>query len=424
MVPTSVPVSSSPATVTAQAASPVEMDPAELDAEGITRVGAMNINDALDAAVARAASPENNNDDDDGATAQQDLGGGVPPPPPVDDGPAVSTAAPTAPLGPPWTGGEKSKDDTTTTTHMPEVFKHAAEKLNPVAAKMKTAAAAAATTFNATVVPKTAAVGAEVRQGWKNNFMPGLNSGGARMASFFGKVGEKMKETNSKLREKNDTFRKMGDGLSHGASTTFEAMKTGGAELRTEIKHAAAEVRSAAAEVIYPGVSAAPAPGVPPLANFDFPLDKATTGAETKKSPGAAAAAAAEQELKAETAAADAHLGATATTSDAQLSASSSTSSAGTAGAVTAGNPAGAAAAALASAPTDPGGVLRVPLEQLAAWEAHTKPVPYAVLACCHWLSAAGLQTEGIFRGEGSRPAVERLVGAVRVESSCDPYIA
>ena len=43
-------------------------------------------------------------------------------------------------------------------------------------------------------------------------------------------------------------------------------------------------------------------------------------------------------------------------------------------------------------------------------WEAYTKPVPYIVLACCHWLSVAGLHTEGIFRSEGSRQSVERLV--------------
>ena len=41
-------------------------------------------------------------------------------------------------------------------------------------------------------------------------------------------------------------------------------------------------------------------------------------------------------------------------------------------------------------APEDPGMVLGVPLETVAAWDSHAAPVPRVILAATHWLSAAG----------------------------------
>lgn len=426
-----VPTSSSPATVHAEA-SPKMLD---ADASGIS---AMDLNGAMnDAASLDERVTEDPVDAIAKKGANEEASAGAPNLAPGVAAVAATPNVPSSTSTPPLSLGtdDKPMKAGAVVPDVPEVLKQVKGKLNPVAAKMRTMAAAASTaasTFNERVVPKTTASMNEVREGWKKNVAPGLVSGGARVTSFFGKVGEKMKETNSKLREKNDAFRKVGDRLSYGASSTFEAFKTGGAELRAEIKNVTAEFRSAASDVM--SQSAAPARGVPPLARFDSPPD-GERAAVRGKSSAAAAAAAASEELRAETAAADAHL--TAGSADPSVVAAGAESApanehalsvgTGTASVVTAGDPAGVAAAALASAPPEPGGVLNVSLEKLAAWEAHAKPVPYLVMACCHWLSVAGLQTEGIFRSEGSRLAVERLVDKFQRNSTslipvgCDP---
>ena len=73
-------------------------------------------------------------------------------------------------------------------------------------------------------------------------------------------------------------------------------------------------------------------------------------------------------------------------------------------------------------APSPPRGVIsRDALAfQVATWEAHTKPVPRAVLACVHWLACAACTTEGIFSREGNAAAVDKLVAAFEKGSNTD----
>ena len=60
-------------------------------------------------------------------------------------------------------------------------------------------------------------------------------------------------------------------------------------------------------------------------------------------------------------------------------------------------------------------------------WEGYSKPVPYIVLACCHWLSLAGLQSVGIFRADSSQASVDKLTArfvkdpTTLLPVGCDP---
>ena len=187
-------VPTSPATVPAQAAtaSPEELNTAETTTWHTNETAN---DDILDAGT--AAPPEVGGADDDDATAaatpgwigedpaglgEQTVEGGGEGAVPVSA--AVRVQAIEAAVA-----AERGNVD----VHVPEpetpepeveipAHNKPAGKFNPMAEKMKTAAAT------------TAAGMAEVRQGWKNNIAPGLTSGGARVASFFGAVGVKMKE--------------------------------------------------------------------------------------------------------------------------------------------------------------------------------------------------------------------------------------
>lgn len=58
------------------------------------------------------------------------------------------------------------------------------------------------------------------------------------------------------------------------------------------------------------------------------------------------------------------------------------------------------------------------PSPQLAAWEAHSKPVPRPLLACIHWL-AAQPPVEGLFGRDGTSPAAVDRLAATFERDSC-----
>jgi hypothetical protein len=65
------------------------------------------------------------------------------------------------------------------------------------AERMRTAAGSAvgsiSSTFSERVAPKFREGGAEIKDGWNKKFVPAMSTGGARMASFFGTVGSKVR---------------------------------------------------------------------------------------------------------------------------------------------------------------------------------------------------------------------------------------
>lgn len=263
-----------------------------------------------------------------------------------DDGAVpTSTSAIDADLGgdPSLPPGERipavgADDPPVSASSMPDVFSRVLN--NPVADRAKEAAASAATAFNERVMPTANTAASEIRTGWQTKVMPGLTTGGAKVASFFGAVSDRVRETNSRLRAENETFRKVGDGISVRAATTMETLRDGTRELRVGV-----------AELITPG-------GPPPRSH----AGASNRASEPAPGPGPGLG-----------------LGpAHARPSSAPVHHTPST-----------------------PAPEDPGAVLGVPLDAVAAWDAHAAPVPRVILAATHWLSAAG---SGSGPGPGPAP--------------------
>jgi hypothetical protein len=222
---------------------------------------------------------------------------------------------------------------------MPDVLRH----LNPVAERVKGAAAAVTTTFHQRVVPSTSQSLNDAKEGWRTKVAPSLEIGGKTLASFFGKVTDKVRETNEKFRAENETFRDVGDGFSRRTRNTFETIKEGTRELRF---------------------------GVADLMTRD-PMTS-TSAFEAANDLGVGESNASKMKRgeneNASTLTTEGHL-----------------------------------ERRVDRAPSDPGALLGVRLETRQLWDAYSTPVPYAVLASCQWLSGSNafFETPRAFRCRG-----------------------
>ena len=202
-----------------------------------------------------------------------------------------------------------------------------------VVEKLKSAAAAVSFTVNERLVPAANHAASSASDGFNEQVVPAMRGAGARISSFFGKV----KHSAEKLRS-DPAVQKLSENFKSGATSTLVAMKTSGAELSKQMRTSAAAVADAVATTAAaPGMmSAYTTHAPPPTADGDI------DGAQ-----------------------------------DQHHHTSSLT--------------------AAPSAPAAPTALLGTSPEQLAAWDTHSKPVPYLILACVHWLSVAGLHTEFVF---------------------------
>ena len=235
---------------------------------------------------------------------------------------------------------------------LPDFARH----LHPVAERVKGATEKLAATFNERVVPSTSRGLDDAKHGWRTRVAPSLESGGAAVASFFGKVSDAVRESNDALQKRSD-FRsgaafgkrvgEMGDVVSRRAATAMDTIKEGTRELRFGV------------------------------------ADLMTRDPMTFESASRADSSDVRNDVRARHTPRDAADG---DDRDATSSVQNNRSRV-------------ASTSDFVSDPHDPGALLGISLERRAAWDAETAPAPRLITATCQWLCAdkAFLESRDVF---------------------------
>lgn len=235
---------------------------------------------------------------------------------------------------------------------LPDFARH----LHPVAERVKGATEKLAATFNERVVPSTSRGLDDAKHGWRTRVAPSLESGGAAVASFFGKVSDAVRESNDALQKRSD-FRsgaafgkrvgEMGDVVSRRAATAMDTIKEGTRELRFGV------------------------------------ADLMTRDPMTFESASRADSSDVRNDVRARHTPRDAEDG---DDRDATSSVQKNRSRV-------------ASTSDFVSDPPDPGALLGISLERRAAWDAEVAPAPRLITATCQWLCAdkAFLESRDVF---------------------------